>query len=111
MTAKTTPGPPGEEKFKTLKPLLEKAGLSVDEVVPLFEVSRVSIYTWMSDHGPQQPLIRSRAIRVILLLEKVVASGDLPLQDVQKKDRPQVLSQVFKKHLAPPAKQAPRAED
>lgn len=108
---KTTPGPPADDKFKTLKPLLEKAGLSVDEVVPLFEVSRVSIYTWMNDHGPQQPLIRSRALRVMALLEKVVASGDLPLVEVEKKDRPQVLSSIFKKHLAAPPRKPSRAED
>lgn len=107
----TTPGPPADDKFKSLKALLEKAGLSVDEAVPLFSVSRVSIYTWMNDHGPQQPLIRSRALRVIALLEKVVASGDLPLVEVAKKDREQVLSSIFKKHLTPPAKPAARAED
>jgi len=103
--------PQDEEKFTGLKALLERAGLSVDEVVGLFEVSRVSIYAWMKDHGPQQPLIRSRALRVIALLEKVVASGDLPLVEVEKKDRPQVLKAVFKKHLMQPPKPAPRAED
>lgn len=108
---KTTPGPPADDKFTTLKPLLEKAGISVDEVVPLFEVSRVSIYTWMNDHGPQQPLIRSRALRVIALIEKVVAAGDLPLVEVEKKDRHQVLTAVFKRHLAPLPKAPARAED
>jgi hypothetical protein len=114
MTNKTTPGPPthDDSKFKDhLRDLLHTAGLSVDEVVPMFEVSRVSIYTWMNDHGPQQPLIRSRALRVITLIEKVVAFKDLPLVEVQKKDRPRALSAVFKKHLAPPPKAAPRAED
>lgn len=108
---KSTPGPPASDKFTMLRSLLEKAGLSVDEVAPLFEVSRVSIYTWMNDHGPQQPLIRSRALRVIALLEKVTASGDLPLVEVEKKDRHQVLTTIFKKHLAVPAKRPARAED
>jgi len=103
--------PPGEEKFTGLKALLERAGLSVDEVAPFFEVSRVSIYNWMADHGPQQPLIRSRALRVIALLEKIVASGDLPMIEVPKADRPQVLKAIFKKHVAVPAKPAARAED
>jgi len=121
---KTTPGPPGEEKFgKHLKDLLRRTGLSVDEVTPLFGVSRVSIYTWIMEKpvrpeldgtasvGPQQPLIRSRALRVIALLEKVEKSGDLPLVEVEKKDRPAVLEAVFKKHLTPPVKRQARAED
>lgn len=111
MSTKTTPGPPGEEKFQNLRDLLHRAGLSVDEVVPLFEVSRVSVYAWMSDHGPQQPLIRSRALKVIALLESIVAKGDLPLKEVQKKDRPQVLKSVFKRHVACPPKPPARAAD
>ena len=109
---KSTPGPPAEEKFgENLKALLDRTGLSVDEVVPLFEVSRVSIYTWIKEHGPQQPLIRSRALRVIALLEKVEKSGDLPLVEVEKKDRHAVLTAIFKKHLTPPVKRPARAED
>ena len=118
MSNKTTPGPPGathsppdEEKFVALRGLLAKAELSVDEVTSLFEVSRVSIYSWMKDHGPQQPLIRSRALRVITLIEKVVAAGDLPLKEVPRADRPTVLTNGFRKHLAPPVKPASRAED
>jgi hypothetical protein len=112
MTEHNKTPPPDEEKFQdALRDLLSRAGLSVDEVTSLFEVSRVSIYSWMKDHGPQQPLIRSRALRVIALIEKVVASGDLPLNEVPKQDRPQVLHAVFKKHLAPQAKPVSRAED
>lgn len=103
--------PPGEEKFASLKALLERAGLSVDEVAPFFEVSRVSIYNWMSDHGPQQPLIRTRALRVIAILERIVASGDLPMIEVPKADRSQVLRVIFKKYVAVPARQPARAED
>ena len=111
MTEHNKTPPSDEAKFTSLRDLLTKAELSVDEVTSLFEVSRVSIYSWMKDHGPQQPLIRSRALRVIALIEKVVASGDLPLKEVPRQDRPKVLHAVFKKHLAPAVKPAARAED
>ena len=91
------------DEFCELGALLKKAGLTVAEIAPVFGVSRVSVYTWISDKGPQQPVIRRQALAAIHLIERVVEAGDLPMIEVEQKDRGTVLAAIFRKHLKPPA--------
>lgn len=87
------------EKFKTLRTLLDSAGITVAEASELFKTSKVSIYHWCAGNVPSMPLVRDNALKLISLIEKAVAGRDLPLVDVESDNRIGEITQVLRKYL------------
>ena len=85
----------------TFKELLAAAGLSKAEAAKIFGTTRPTMYHWCSGAAPTQKVLRDNANRVINLLNKALAAGDLPLSaDVAKEQRLNALLSALRKQLS-----------
>lgn len=85
--------------FKNLRPLLDKAEITIEEAATIFKTSKVTVYSWCEGRGPNQPALLERTERLISILGKAVESKALPLVDVEKHLRMGKLMEVLRKHL------------
>lgn len=85
--------------FKDLRPLLDKAGITVEEASHIFKTSKPTIYSWCEGRGPNQPALLERTERLIRIIMSAVATNALPLVDVEKADRLRLLTEVIRKQL------------
>lgn len=88
-----------EYDFSQLRPLLDSAGITIDEASHLFKVSRPTLYSWCEGHSPVQPLLISNSEKLIRLIEKAVAAKSLPLVDVEPEKRKTEIVAALRKHL------------
>lgn len=88
------------EKFKTLRTLLDSAGVTVAEASELFKTSKPTIYHWCEGNVPSMPLVRDNAVKIISLIEKAVAGNSLPLVDVEPEDRVREITKALRKYLS-----------
>lgn len=85
--------------FKKLRPLLDSAGISVEEASHLFKASKVTLYSWCEGNAPNQALLLQNAERLVKLIERAVAAKSLPLVDVDKPDRLKALFAALRNHI------------
>ena len=88
-----------QEKFKTLRTLLDSAGITVAEAAEIFKTSKPTVYHWCEGNVPSMPLVRDNALKLIGLIEKAVAGKDLPLRDVDPEKRIGAITQALRKNL------------
>lgn len=85
--------------FNQLRPLLDSAGITVEEASHIFKTSKVTVYSWCEGRGPTQAALLERTERIIKALERAVAAKALPLVDVAKEQRVTKIAEVLRKFL------------
>lgn len=88
------------EPFINLRKTLDAAGITVAEASALFKTSKPSVYHWCEGNAPAMPLVRDNALKMIRLIEKSVAGGDLPLMDVEPEKRIGEITKALRKYLS-----------
>lgn len=83
--------------FKKFAALLDRAGITAVEASDLFKTSRPSIYHWRKGNTPTQQVTREYAERLITVIAKAIAAGDLPLPEGQE-ERMKAYAEVFRRH-------------
>ena len=87
----------------SLKKLVKKAGIHVDEFAAFCGVSRVAVYGWFNG-GTINPLRQPRIDKLMQALQSAIGAGDLPIERpkirrVDKTDVTKKIRAIVIKHL------------
>lgn len=85
--------------FNKLRPLLDKAEITIEEAAQIFKVSRVTLYAWCEGRGPNQALLLANAERLVGVIERAIEAKSLPLIDAEKPARMRLITEALRRHI------------
>lgn len=85
--------------FTKLRPLLDSAGITIEEASHLFRTTKPTMYSWCNGNGPNQALLLSSALKLVVVIERAVEAKALPVRDLEKPQRLPAITAVLRKYL------------